>query len=211
MLDINNTLILNEFAYNTKFMVRPIKRNVDEKLLTKEVYVILTNTKTAMGKIIKNVTRSEYNHASISLDKTFNNVYGFGRNTDENESGFIVEKMDGGIYRDNNANYVQLALKVTEKEYKSIEKIIRNFQINKYKFKFNKLGLILSGLNIPYNKQYEFFCSQFISYVFVNSGIFLFDKNYGLVRPNDFLVHPDFKVISKGKVINKANRDKKVR
>lgn len=164
-----------------------------------------------MGKIIKNVTRSDYNHASISLDKTFNNVYGFGRNTDDNESGFIVEKMDSGIYRDNNVDYIQLLLRVTEKEYKSIEKIIRTFQINKYKFKFNKLGLILSGLNIPYNKQYEFFCSQFISYVFVNSGIFLFDKNYGLVRPNDFLNHPDFKIVSKGKVINKAKRDKKVR
>lgn len=206
---INETLILKEFIYNTNLMVKSIERE-DSIKYPCSVFIILTNTKTFMGKIIKNVTRSEYNHASIALDSSFNNVYGFGRNTDENESGFIIEKMDGGIYRDNNADYCQLELKVTKQEYAKIKTMIKKFERDKTKFSFNKLGLFFNALNIPYNKKFEFFCSQFIAYVLEQSGVKLFDKNYGLVRPNDFLLHPNLKVIKKGKVMYKARKDKKV-
>lgn len=206
---INESMILKEFIYDTKLLVKPLERNINKSELTHSLYIVLTNTKTFMGKIIKDVTRAEYNHASIGLDKTFNHVYGFGRNTDEDESGFILEKMDGGIYRDNNADFCQLELKVTAQEYNSVKKLISEFERYKTKFSFNKLGLFFSALNIPYNRKFEFFCSQFIAFIFEKSNIRLFDKNYGLVRPNDFMLHPNIKVIKRGKVINKAKRDRR--
>lgn len=206
---LNESLMLREFVYDTRFMVKPIRRNIEKSKLTHSLYIVLTNTKTFMGKIIKNVTQAEFNHASLGLDKTFNHVYGFGRNTDSDESGFILEKMDGGIYRDNDADYCQLELKVTYEEYMSVVKMIKRFERSKTKFSFNKLGLVFNALNIPYNRKFEFFCSQFIGFVFEQSNITLFDKNYGLVRPNDFLLHPDLKEIRRGKVMNKAKRDRR--
>jgi len=209
LLQENDTILEASF-YNTKYMVKPIKRNVPMSKLTKSVYIILTNTKTTMGKAIKVFTGSEYNHASIALDSTFNNVYGFGRNVDSDESGFIVEQMGGGFYRDNDADYLQLRLPVTESEYKKIQSNIQKFEKQKTKFNFNKLGLIMNALNIPRNSRYEFFCSQFIAYVLNKSGVKLFNKDYGLVRPNDFRIHPDLQEVSSGRVVDKAKKDKKM-
>jgi len=201
--------VLNEFIYNTEFMVRPIKLKGNRKNLTKSLYIILTNTKTVMGQVIKNVIRSDFNHASLALDPSFNHVYGFGRNVDDEESGFIIEKMDSGFYKQNDADYVQLELKVTEGEFNKVTKELKKFEKEKTKFKFSKISLILNAFNIPLNRRYEFFCSQFIAFVLNNAGLVLFDKNHGLVRPNDFLNHPDLTQISSGKVSDKVKADKR--
>ena len=68
---------LNENIYSSDYMVKPLHMKKSKN--NKYVYIILTNTKTVVGKAIKLVTNTEYIHACISLDKDLNHVYGIGR------------------------------------------------------------------------------------------------------------------------------------
>jgi hypothetical protein len=106
-------------------------------------------------------------------------------------AGLVKERLNDGIYKHNNANIATYSVAVTEEEYRRVEEILDYFVQNQNKFSFNKLGLVLNALDIPINRQYSFFCSQFVAFLLDSSGVKLFDKNYGLVRPNDFTLHPN--------------------
>lgn len=190
------------------FMVKAKRRpNIH---YSKNLYILLTKTNTVIGNAILKVTNSEYNHASISLDKECSQVYGFGRNTDKFESGFIKEDLLSGIYKNNEVQYKLLKFGVTDEEHRKVVNILKQFEINKEKYKFDKLGLALAALNIPYNRRDNFFCSGFIQYVLIKSGITLFDKNYALVKPNDFNIHPDIKPIETGKIKDLVKKNTKI-
>lgn len=45
----------------------------------KKIYLLLTRTGTKFSTIIHRVTKYEYTHASIALDKELNQLYSFGR------------------------------------------------------------------------------------------------------------------------------------
>ena len=202
---------LSEGIYDNKFMVKPIKRNVPEKKLTNSVYIILTHTGSLVGKAIEFVTGGEYNHASIALDPSFKSVYAFGRAGD-GTTGFIIEEFDKGLFLANKdkATYSQYELKVTLKEFNSIKRSIQDFMKNKKKYSFDMKALVLSGLNIANNSDpHKFFCSKFIEFILEKAGIRLFNKNYGLVKPVDFSLHPDCKLIDKGMVYDRVQAEKK--
>ena len=204
---------LTEGIYDNKFMVKPIKRNVAESKLTNSVYIILTHTGSIVGKAIEFVTGGEYNHASIALDSSFNNVYAFGRDG-KGDMGFIREEFDKGLFLANKdkATFSQYELRVTLKEYNNIKKSISYFIKNKKKYEFDMKAMVLSGLNIAMNNDtHKFFCSKFIEFVLERAGIKLFDKNYGLVKPVDFSLHPDCKLVDKGMVWERVEEEKRGR
>ena len=45
----------------------------------KSIYILLTKSTTICSKIVYLATRSEFTHAAISLDSSFNELYTFGR------------------------------------------------------------------------------------------------------------------------------------
>lgn len=194
--------LILESIYTSNKLIKPLARKRTPKQ-TENIYFILTNTKTYLGKMIQSVLEVDYNHISISFEDNFNKVYGFGTNSDENEMGFIIERFDKGVYRDNNGEYMTLEMKVTPEEKKKIIKNLNFYIDNRNKLKFNKVGLFANAVGIAHNPNHAFFCSQFIAKLLEDSGIKLFDKSYGLVRPSDFMFHPSIKEIHKGFLKNR--------
>ena len=45
----------------------------------KDIYILLTKCDTLFSKAIYKITRAEYTHASISLDRELTKLYSFGR------------------------------------------------------------------------------------------------------------------------------------
>lgn len=173
---------------------------------TKKLYIILTRTKSNIGKVINTVMGSEYNHASLSFDRTLKNAYSFAK--------IGGNLLTGGFRQENYANsgykgalYCIMELPVTEKQFNSTIEIINLFKKNKNKFDFDRLGLLLSGLNIPSHKKNKFFCSNFVSFVLLKSGIRLFCKDYALVRPNDYLINSALKKVEEGTIERKIAKE----
>ena len=167
------------------------------------IYVLLSRTHTVPAKLIRLFTREPYSHTSIALDVNLNEMYSFARRGIHNpfDCGFINENIETGIFGlDKNVYCSVYAVPVTAEQYRMIQNEIGSFIKNREIYRYNYTGLvgIMFGKNIVDEK--HFFCSQFVSHIFYKSGIKLFSKENGLIRPYDFHIRLKDKRIYKGKL-----------
>ena len=100
-------------------------------MFMKKIYFVLTHTGTVLSKIIKNYTKDEFSHVSISLDKELNKMYSFGRINPYNPlwGGFVHEYIDKGTFKRFYKTKTKIfSLEITEKQYLDLEKIIYDME-----------------------------------------------------------------------------------
>ena len=140
----------------------------------KKIYFVLTHTGTVLSKIIKNYTKDEFSHVSISLDKELNKMYSFGRINPYNPlwGGFVHEYIDKGTFKRFYKTKTKIfSLEITEKQYLDLEKIIYYMEENKEKYKFNIVGLFAAGFQKKIGIENSFYCAEFIKYVITKAHI----------------------------------------
>lgn len=169
----------------------------------KYIYVLLSRTHTVPARLIRMFTREPYSHTSIALDIELKDMYSFARKHIYNpfNCGFIDENIETGIFgRDKNISCSVYAVPVTEEQYEAVKKELSVFIKNREEYSYNYTGLftIMFGKNVEDGK--HFFCSQFVSHIFYKSGIKLFAKEDGLIKPYDFHVRLKDRRIYKGKL-----------
>ncbi len=165
----------------------------------KNIYLVVTNTGTALSKIVTHFMKDEYAHISISLDKKLKQMYSFGRLNPYNPfyGGFIHEYIDKGTFkRFKKTKSVVLSLSITEKKYKNLKEQIELFKKNKEMFKFNVIGLFAIYFNKKRRKENYFYCAEFVKYITEKCEINL--NLPELVRPQHFLNLEDAKEIYRG-------------
>ena len=156
----------------------------------KEAFLILSRTGTLPSNVIALFTRKKYSHVSISFDKTLNQMYSFGRLNPEKmlPAGFIEESIYDGVFAMfPKSKCLVYKLNITEEQYNNLQIEIHKFIQNQPKYKYSVKGAILAYSNKPYKKDYYYFCSQFVSEILINSGIFKTDKLPELIKPMDLL------------------------
>ncbi|WP_432403987.1 YegS/Rv2252/BmrU family lipid kinase [Wukongibacter sp. M2B1] len=171
----------NTFNYvNKRSLNEEYFKEAEKTLDNGYMYIVLSSTGSAAGKLIGKVTKKEYAHASISFDEdlktiiSYNggeNIYSPGLNQEMIE--FFNKKPDANImvYR------IQAGRKQKEKILEEIKKI------NNQGSSYNILGLFL-----PYShKSNIMFCSQFVYTMLKLGGLDYFDKKPEEVRPTDFV------------------------
>jgi len=168
----------------------------------KNIYILVTQTETLFSKMIRYYTKSKYNHVSISLDECFNETYSFGRKVYWNPlyAGFVKEEVDGIYAFLRNTNSVIYSLSVTQSQYDKLRRIIYDFKENSNLYRYNLLGVLGVTVNRPINRNYHYFCSQFVATVLEKSEIRLFDKPPALVTPQDFIDCDELKPIYAGEL-----------
>lgn len=139
-----------------------------------KIYIILTNTGTLLGRIIKLYTRDEFSHVSISLDKKLYRMYSFGRLRPYNPfiGGFVHEKIDEGTFKRFYKTKCEiLELEINDVQYENLVNNIEEIKKNRSKYKFNVAGLFSVVLNKKVKKDYYFYCAEFVKYVLEKSDI----------------------------------------
>ena len=65
----------------------------------RDIYILLTKSDTLFSKAIYKITRAEYTHASISLDRELTMLYSFGRKYRYSmlPAGFVHEDINRGV------------------------------------------------------------------------------------------------------------------
>ena len=153
----------------------------------KKVYFILTDTGTALSKIIRFFMKDEYAHVSISLDKNLNQMYSFGRINPYNPfyGGFIHEYIDKGTFKRFYKTKARiLEFNVTEEQFRIVKTTISKFKRTNKDYKFNIIGLFAIYFNIKRQKEDYYYCAEFIKYVTENANLNL--ELPDLVRPENF-------------------------
>ena len=92
--------------------------------MEQHVYIVISQTGTLLSRIIKLVTKAEYNHASISLAPDLDVMYSFGRKHPYNPfwGGFVKESPRWGTFkRFSQTRIMVLELAVTEEQIASLK------------------------------------------------------------------------------------------
>lgn len=154
--------------------------------MNRDVYIILSNTGTLLSKTIKLYTKAPYNHTSIGFDPELRELYSFGRKNPNNPlfAGFVKENLRHEFFR--NTTCCIYKLSISNNEYLSMRHLIDEFEVETDKYRYNLVGLLGVMFNYPINRDYHYFCSQFVATLLEESGSYSFGKDLGLVKPSDF-------------------------
>lgn len=168
---------------------------------SKNIYILISKTSTVPSKIIKMWTREPYAHTSLALDIELNEMYSFARKGLRNpfNCGFISEDITKGIFgRDIDTKCVVFELTVTKEQHELILKQLEQFKNNASRYRYNYKGIFGVTFNKAIEREYNYFCSQFVATVLKRAGVNILDKEPGLVRPEDFRKCKELRVIYKG-------------
>ena len=162
------------------------------------VYILLTQTTSVLTRLIKFCTKKPYNHASLAFDERLEYTYSFGRihPHDPLIGGFSHERLDAGVFKD--AECQLLGLDVTPEQYEKMRERIADIEANQTKYKFNLIGLFGTKFNFNLDRKHAFFCSQFVSKVLQEVGLFPEDFPPHLVTPTDLINHINLSVEYQG-------------
>ena len=146
------------------------------------VYIVLSKTQTLPSQVIKLWTREPYAHT------------------------FINEDITTGVFgRDVQTTCRIGRLRVTKEQYEKIMEILEQFKSEKAFYRYNYLGILGVMCQRSVERRYNYFCSQFVSYVLRKAGISLIMKKPGLTCPRDFRMCDDLEIIYEGKLRNYRN------
>lgn len=170
---------------------------------TRNVYIVLTQTRTYPARAIRLYTHEPYAHASIAFDEDLEEMYSFARRGIYNpfNAGFIREDIDKGIFGKFTSTACGIyRLKITERQYHCLQREIDVFNRNKEAYSYNYLGLLGAAFNIPIRFKQRYFCSQFVAYVLEQSGIHIFNKTYACVKPRDIRMNSRLETVYEGRL-----------
>ena len=151
----------------------------------REIHIVLTDTGTMLNRAIRWCTKDPLNHASIAFDRELKEVYSFGRKRPGNPliGGFIKEDMSGRLFSE--ASCAIYSCRVSEEVYDRIRRRVRVMYRKQEKYTYNFVGLFTLMLNIELRRNRAYFCSQFVAYLFENSGMPLVNKSPLMTTPGD--------------------------
>jgi len=176
--------------------------------MNKYIYLVLSSSSSLPAKIIKSFTCNKLNHSSISLDDSLHRMFSFGRIKMWNafHGGFVVEDKDKGFYQKFTDTYIQLyRFEVSNDVYERTEKYLLQCERDKETFKYNFLGAILSGFDIPLARDKRYFCSEFVAATFNDCEIREIKSNIHTYHPYNFLDLEDKELIYEGMLSDYSN------
>lgn len=171
----------------------------------KSIYILLTKSTTICSKIVYMATRSEFTHAAISLDSSFNELYTFGRKYRRLmlPAGFAIESVYNGVLGDSDdMKCAVYELKISEKVYNNLVRILNYFERNRSRYRYSIVGLPMCQFNKVYEREDYFFCSQFVYHALSESGAIARNSEPSLVRPMDLSLLPEVTEVFKGEIRN---------
>ena len=171
----------------------------------KHVYIVISQTGTLLSRILKLVTKAEYNHASISLAPDLETMYSFGRLHPYNPfwAGFVLESPRWGTFkRFSQTRVIVLDIAVTDEQYQSIHTRIDTMLSQKRLYHYNYLGLYLAAFHIPYHQKHCYYCSEFVKYLLARSHVKGASQLNSIVQPIHFLTLPNARKVYTGRLLD---------
>jgi len=162
------------------------------------IYILLSQTTSVLTRFIKFCTKTPYNHASLAFDERLEYTYSFGRvnPNDPLIGGFAHERLDAGVFK--NATCQLLSLDVAPEQYRKMRDRVAEIEANQLKYKYNFIGLFGARFDFEIKRKHAYFCSQFVSKVLQEVGLFPEDFPAHLVKPSDLVEHINLKVEYQG-------------
>ena len=171
----------------------------------KSLYIVISQTGTIPSRLLKLVTRKEYNHVSLSLNGNLEKMYSFGRKRPYNpfRGGFVVESANSGTFkRFPDAKIRVLRLEIGDYEFDEISQNINSMLEIKDTYHYKFVGLCLAAFNINHKFKNRYYCSEFVKDILLKSDVEEAEWLDEIVHPMNFLDMPNVSEIYSGSLID---------
>ncbi|MGI6280082.1 MAG: hypothetical protein ACOYJS_05940 [Acutalibacteraceae bacterium] len=174
-----------------------------KEIQRKQLYIVVSQTGTALSRILKIITRKEFNHASLSLEEDLRYMYSFGRKNPYNPfiGGFVKESASFGTFkRFPDTEVIVLKLDISEEKYREISSMIDAMFKRRKEYHYNYLGLWLAAFRICFKSDKRYYCSEFVKDILVRFNIDGANRLREIVHPMNFLDIPQAELVYRGKL-----------
>lgn len=169
----------------------------------KNIYVILSQTGTALSRVIRAFTGDSLGHASLSFHDDFHIMYSFGRRRPNNPflGGFVKESPDFGTFRRFKHTYSEIfAFEVSDETYYAMLAYVEGMYREREKYHYNYKGLFLAPLGIEHHARGSYYCSEFVGAMLKKFGVVEEDRFSGIIKPMDLYALPGAIPVYAGKL-----------
>jgi hypothetical protein len=138
------------------------------------IYVVLSATPTKIGKFIRAVTKSSFNHASISLSRDLSEMYSFARYRARNAlvGGFIKEFPERlTLGKDRSVQIKVYRIPVSDKQYNQVKSFIYSIRDCDEKYIYNSLAVLGRPFGVGYNTYKAYVCTDFVIRALMQGGL----------------------------------------
>ncbi len=156
----------------------------------KDIYIILSQTRSIISRIIRLATGDSYTHASLAFEEDPNVMYSFGRLFPHNPfwSGFVRESASfGTMKRFRDADVAALRIGVEDEEYERIRGYVLEMYSRRRQYGYNYIGLLLAKFGITYRWENHYYCSEFLKELLEKFGLASEGELSDIARPVEFL------------------------
>lgn len=168
---------------------------------TKYIYVLLSQTQTRFAKVIRLLGKQKYNHAAISLDAEFLEVYAYARPQHNAVllAHLVHESLDRyTLRRADDVPVVVFKIPVSEAEYEWVSDTVDEMLDNK-EYLYNLFSVLSYPVIKGFSVRNTFTCIEFVSYILQHMGL-LTSKRCWRYKPDDLLDELNAQIVYKGDV-----------
>lgn len=133
---------------------------------SKHLYIMLSCTSTGMGKVIRRVTRNDYNHVSLTLDETLSNFVSFARYAKgvPLAGGFVRETSERFLSGGEPVPVRICRIPLPGARYTKLNELFA-LADQKNNLTYNSLGALLSTWHLRFHIPGSYTCLEFASVV----------------------------------------------
>ena len=100
---------------------------------------------------------------------------------------FVHEHINKGTFKRFKKTRTEVySIFVTDEQYEKAQKVIKYFNDNKQKYKFNTLGLVCVSINKRIIRKNKFYCAEFVKHILKVIGITEVNELPQIIRPENF-------------------------
>lgn len=156
------------------------------------IYIVFSSTPYTIGRIIRGITREEYNHVSIALDPELKQMYGFARRHYRLPlyGGFVKEYICRYHVKKKSARIRICRLEATAEQYARITEQLSKMCENKEHYLYNHLSVLASVLHRPVHLRDAYTCVEFAVQILKELGIQLDSRKYYSVGDLEKMLRP---------------------
>ncbi|HEY5583745.1 MAG TPA: hypothetical protein VIK78_04540 [Ruminiclostridium sp.] len=153
----------------------------------KNLYVILSATPTIMGKIVRIITRSAFNHSSISLSENWDEMYSFARHRACNPlvGGFVKEFPQRlSLGKDRNVYIKVYKIPIDENQFNEIKLFIYNIRDDDENI-YDTMAALGIFLRCKFDTYKAYTCSDFVAKSLLMGNVILENQTSKDIIPDE--------------------------
>lgn len=173
------------------------------------VFVVLSQTPSGFGRVIRRIAGLKYNHASIAFDESLNELYSFGRikNRVPILAGFVKEYPERfSLGQAKCVDIVIYKIPVSRQQLEEGKCKVQEIASEKEVYMYNLLSVVTFPLLHGFYTYKAFSCSEFVAYVLQHMNVLTNkEKKAFKYTPEDIMNEVIGEVHYKGNLLTYCN------